>query len=163
MGRVTSIPIDAVVRSFPVDATTAWALVADLRNHERWIPLTRVSLDGPAAAGATVTAVSGPFARRGFPGLADVMTVDRYDPPVGAEPGVATFTKIGHVLKGHASIVVVPAGPSSSRVFWSEDVYLAGPLPRRLTGALLSPFLGGMVRYALLKARREARATDRRR
>ncbi|KQY23239.1 hypothetical protein ASD16_11825 [Cellulomonas sp. Root485] len=159
---MTSIPIDAVVRSFPVDATTAWALVADLRNHERWIPLTRVSLDGPARAGATVTAVSGPFARRGFPGLADVMTVDRYDPPVGWEPGIATFTKIGHVLKGHATIVVVPAGPSSSRVFWSEDVYLAGPLPRRLTGALVSPFLGVMVRYALLKARREARATDRR-
>ena len=42
MGRVTSIPIDAVVRSFPVDATTAWELVADLRNHERWIPLTRI-------------------------------------------------------------------------------------------------------------------------
>ncbi len=161
MGRVTSLPIDAVVRSFPVDATTAWSLVADLRNHERWIPLTRVSLDGPAAAGATVTAVSGPFARRGFPGLADVMTVDRYDPPVGAEPGIATFTKIGHVLKGHASIVVVPAGPSSSRVFWSENVYLAGPLPRRLTEAALKPFLGGMVRYALMKARHEARATNR--
>ena len=161
MGRVTSIPIDAVVRSFPVDAATAWELVADLRNHERWIPLTRVSLDGPARVGARVTAVSGPFARRGFPGLADVMTIDRYDPPAGAEPGVATFTKTGHVLKGHASIVVVPAGPSSSRVFWSEDVYLAGPLPRRLTGALVSPFLGAMVRYALMRARQDARATDR--
>ena len=34
---MTSIPIDAVVRSFPVDAATAWELVADLRNHERWI------------------------------------------------------------------------------------------------------------------------------
>ena len=166
-GRVTSIPIDAVVRSFPVDAATAWGLVADLRNHERWIPLTRVSIDGlrsgATAAGAVVTAVSGPFARRGFPGLADVMTVDRYDPPLGTEPGVATFTKIGHVLKGHASIVVVPAGPSSSRVFWSETVYLAGPLPRRLTGAALKPFLGGMVRYALMKARREASTTYRRR
>lgn len=156
MGCVTSIPIDAVVRSFPVDAATAWALVADLRNHERWIPLTRVEVDG-----STVRAVSGPFATRGAPGLTDVMTIDRYDPPVGDEPGVATFTKVGRVLKGHASIVVVPAGPSSSRVLWSEDVYLAGPLPRRLTGALLKPFLGGMVRYALMKAHREVRATDR--
>lgn len=161
MGRVTSIPIDAVVRSFPVDATTAWELVADLRNHERWIPLTRISLDRPAGPGSTVTAVSGPFARRGFPGLADVMTIDRYDPPAGDQPGVATFTKVGHVLKGHASIVVVPAGPTSSRVLWSENVYLAGPLPRRLTEALLKPFLGGMVRYALMRARREVGATDR--
>ena len=155
-GRVTSIPIDAVVRSFPVDAGAAWDLVANLRNHERWIPLTRVTV-----VGSRVTAVSGPLARRGFPGLTDVMTIDRYDPPVGDEPGVATFTKVGRVLKGTASIVVVPAGPSSSRVFWSEHVYLAGPLPRRLTEAVLKPFLGGMVRYALMKAHHEARATDR--
>ena len=156
-GQVTSIPIDAVVRSFPVSATVAWGLVADLRNHERWIPLTRVSVDG-----ATVTAVSGPLAKRGFPGLKDVMTIDRLDPPAGTEPGVASFTKTGRVLRGTASIVVVPSGPSSSRVFWSENAYLAGPLPRRLTEAALKPFLGGMVRYALMKARREARATNRR-
>jgi hypothetical protein len=158
MGRVTSIPIDAVVRSFPVSAPEAWDLVADLRNHERWIPLTRITVDA-----STVTAVSGPLARRGFPGLTDVMTIDRFDPPVGSEPGVALFTKIGRVLKGQASIVVVPAGASSSRVLWSEHVYLAGPLPRRLTEAVLKPFLGGMVRYALRKAHAEARATDRRR
>ena len=156
-GGVTSIPIDAVVRSFPVDATAAWELVADLRNHGRWIPLTRVRVDG-----WTVTAVSGPLARRGFPGFTDVMEIDRYDPPTGDEPGVATFTKVGRVLRGTASIVVVPAGPSSSRVFWSEHVYLAGPLPRRLTGALLAPVLGGMVRFALMRARREVSATDRR-
>ena len=156
MGRVPSIPSDAVVRTFPVDAATAWALVADLRNHERWIPLTRVQVDG-----STVTAVSGPLARRGAPGLKDVMTIDRFDPPVGTEPGVAAFTKVGRLLKGTASIVVVPAGPSSSRVLWSEDVYLAGPLPRRLTAAVLKPFLGGMVRYALMRARNELRATDR--
>ena len=145
---MTSIPIDAVVRSFPVSAIAAWDLVADLRNHERWIPLTRVTVDG-----RTVTAVSGPLAKRGFPGPQG--RHDRstgYDPPAGTEPGVATFTKIGRVLKGTASIVVVPAGPSSSRVFWSENVYLAGPLPRRLTEAALKPFLGGMVRYALMKA-----------
>lgn len=151
------IPIDAVVRSFPVDATTAWELVANLRNHGRWIPLTRVRVDG-----ATVTAVSGPLARRGLPGFTDVMRIDRYDPPVGDEPGVAAFTKIGRVLRGTASIVVVPAGPSSSRVLWSEHVYLAGPFPRRLTGALLAPFLGAMVRYALMRAQREVRATDHR-
>ncbi|NUU16946.1 hypothetical protein HP550_06750 [Cellulomonas humilata] len=155
-GQVTSIPIDAVVRSFPVDAATAWDLVTDLRNHERWIPLTRVTVDG-----STVTAVSGPLAKRGFPGLTDVMTIDTYEPPAGDEPGIATYTKVGRVLKGHASIVVVPAGPSSSRVFWSEEVYLAGPLSRRLTGALLRPFLGVMVRYALMRARNEVRATDR--
>ncbi|MBO3086640.1 SRPBCC family protein [Cellulomonas fengjieae] len=153
---MTSLPIDAVVRAFPVDAPTAWTLVADLRNHERWIPLTRISVDG-----GRVTAVSGLLARRGAPGLKDVMTIDRFDPPVGTEPGVAAFTKVGRVLRGTASIVVVPAGPSSSRVLWTEDVYLAGPLPRRLTGAVLRPFLGAMTRYALMRAQNEARATHR--
>ncbi|WP_028047264.1 SRPBCC family protein [Cellulomonas sp. URHE0023] len=152
---------DAVVRAFPVDASTAWALVADARNHGRWIPLTRVGLDTAAPeVGSVITAVSGPLARRGAPGLADVMRVDRFDPPTETRTGVAEFTKIGHVLKGTASIVVVPAGRTSCRVLWSEHVWLAGPLPRRLTALAMRPFLGGMVRYALMRASSEARAMN---
>ncbi|WP_034610845.1 SRPBCC family protein [Cellulomonas sp. URHD0024] len=154
---------DAVVRAFPVDAATAWALVADPRAHARWIPLTRVGLSTSAPeVGAVVTAVSGPFATRGAPGLADVMSIDRYDPPTDTRTGVAEFTKTGHVLRGSASIVVVPAGPSSCRVLWTEHVWLAGPLPRRLTELAMRPFLGAMVRYALMRAVAEVRATDRR-
>lgn len=152
---------DAVVRVFPVDAATAWALVADPRNHGRWVPLTRVGLSTDAPeVGSVFTAVSGPFARRGALGLADVMRIDRYDPPTDTRTGVAEFTKTGHVLKGTASIVVVPAGPSSCRVLWSEHVWLAGPVPRRLTELAMRPFLGGMVRYALMRALGEVRATD---
>ena len=164
MGRVTSIPIDAVVRSFPVDAATAWGLVADLRNHERWIPLTRVSLDGPAAAGATVTAVSGPFARRGFPGLADVMTRRPLRPAGRRGAGRRDV----HQDRARAQ------GPREHRRRPRRTVVEPRVLEReRLPGRARSPadsparcsrpFLGGMVRYALLKARREARATDRRR
>jgi hypothetical protein len=153
---------DAVVRAFPVDAATAWALVADPRNHARFVPLTRVGLDTEAPdVGSVFTAVSGPFARRGAPGLTDVMRIDRYDPPTQDRTGVATFTKIGHVLKGTASIVVVPAGPASSRVLWTEHVWLAGPAPRRLTELAMRPFLGGMMRFALSRAGGELRATDR--
>jgi len=153
---------DAVVRAFPVDAAAAWALLTDPRNHARWIPLTRVGLDTAAPqVGSVTTAVSGPLVRRGAPGLADVMRIDRYDPPTQTRTGVAEFTKIGHVLKGSASIVVVPAGPRSSRVLWTEHVWLAGPVPRRLTGLALRPVLGAMVRYALMRALREVRATDR--
>jgi len=153
---------DAVVRAFPVDAATAFALVADPRNHARWIPLTRVDLDpDELLVGALITAVSGPLARRGAPGLADVMRIDRFDAPTDTRTGVAEFTKIGHVLRGSASIVVVPAGPSSSRVLWTEHVWLAGPLPRRLTILAMRPFLGAMVRWALMRARAEAGATDR--
>jgi hypothetical protein len=154
---------DAVVRAFPVDATTAWALVADPRNHARWVPLTRVGLDTAAPeVGSVFTAVSGPLARRGAPGLADVMRIDRYDPPTETRTGVAEFTKTGHWLRGTANIVVVPAGPTSCRVLWSEHVWLAGPVPRRLTELALRPFLGGMVRYALMRAISEARTTHRR-
>jgi Polyketide cyclase / dehydrase and lipid transport len=151
---------DAVVRAFPVDASTAWALVADPRNHGRWVPLTRVGPSTAPEVGSVFTAVSGPFARRGAPGLADTMRIDRFDPPTDTRTGVAAFTKIGHVLKGTASIVVVPAGPSSCRVLWTEHVWLAGPVPRRLTELAMRPFLGGMVRYALMRAQGEVRATD---
>ena len=75
MGRVTSIPIDAVVRVLP--GRCRHGVGAGRR------PAQPRALD-PADAGVArragarraprCTAVSGPFARRGFPGLADVMT-----------------------------------------------------------------------------------------
>ncbi len=162
-----------VTRTLPLSPLRAWDLVADARNHARWIPLTRVDVvDGE------VVAVTGPRARRGGGGLVDRMRIDRFDPP-GDRPGdtgVAVFVKVGRVLRGTARIEVGPVGQgvgrtragraprqgvgapgASARVAWSEDVHLAGPLPRRLTSTLAAPVLAGMMWLALWQADREAR------
>lgn len=153
----------------PLDAAAAWTLVADARHHARWVPLTRVALTAPGAgdrvhrpddqapeAGDEIAAVSGPFARQGAPGLLDRMRVERFEPPLGAVPGAAVFVKLGPVLLGTARIEVEAAGPSSSRVEWSEAIYLRG-LPRAWTvwaGAVLVDL---MLRLVLARAAREAR------
>jgi hypothetical protein len=103
-------------------------------------------------------AVSGPFARGGGRGLVDRMRVERYDPPTPDGAGVATFVKVGRVLRGEARIEVAAAGPASSQVSWVEDVYLGGPLPRRLTGALVGPSVRAMTAWALHRVAAELRA-----
>ncbi|PVU83424.1 Immediate-early protein 2 [Cellulomonas sp. WB94] len=153
----------SVERVLPLDAGDAWDLLVDARHHARWIPLTRVDAP-PPALGVQVVAVSGPFARRGAPGLADRMRIDRFEPPAGDAPGVAVFTKQGPLLLGEARIEIAGAGPGRARVTWSERVHLAGPLPAAVTGRLMAPVLRGMLRFALARAVLEvAGATNRRR
>lgn len=164
-------PWARVTRVVPLDAAAAWALVADARHHSRWVPLTRVDL-GPAPApgrgpvrraagdaprvGDDVVAVSGPFARRGAPGLVDRMRVERFEAPLGAVPGVAVFVKRGPVLLGTARIEVAAAGPSSARVTWSETVHLRG-LPPAATRWPAAVLLDLMIGLALRRAIRDAR------
>lgn len=145
----------AVSRVLPLDAAAAWDLLLDGRNHERWIPLTRIDLpDGPLRLGARFEATSGPFARRGAPGLLDRMRLDRCDPPTADRPGDALFTKLGPLLLGDAGLSVADAGPGRARVTWSERVVLAGPVP---AGPVLAPVLGLMLRLALARIARELR------
>lgn len=149
-------PPVAISRVFPLPAADAWALLADPRHHPRWIPLTRVEVRGrPLAVGWQVVATSGPFARRGAPGLPDRMRLDRVEPPTSSAEGVAVFTKLGPLLLGTAEVRVAPLGDGASRSTWVEDVYLAGPLPPALTRRVLAPVLAGMVRLALWRAARE--------
>lgn len=152
-----------VSRTLPLPADAAWTLVADSRNHERWVPLTRVRTE-PAepALGGSVVATSGPFARRGAPGLVDRMRIDRWDAPTPTTPGVATFTKLGPVLLGTAEVQVAAVDATHARVTWTEDAHLAGPWPRRAGAALLTPFLRAMLRLALARAGREAREAAQR-
>ena len=142
-------------RVLPLPAPRAWDLVADARNHARWVPLTRVDV-----ADGHVVAVTGPRARRGGGGLVDRMRIDRFDPPHDDRPGVAEFTKVGRVLRGTARIEVQAAGPDAARVSWTESVHLAGPLPAGLTRAASAPFLTLMVRRALRLAAHEAAQED---
>ena len=149
-----TVPEVVAVRRLTGDAAAVWALVTDARRHAAWIPLTRIDASGPPALGTEVVAVSGPFARRGAPGLVDRMRITRFDPPAGGRPGVAVFTKTGRVLRGDARIVVLPDDEPGTRVRWSEAVYLAGPLPRRWTAAVLAAPLRVMLRLALARAAR---------
>jgi hypothetical protein len=148
----------------PLDATEAWPLVADARHHTRWVPLTRVGLDGrdgPVApdaepqVGDVVMAVSGPGARRGWPGLVDRMRVERYECPLDPVPGVALFVKLGPVILGTARIEVEPVAPGCSRVTWSESVHLRG-LPRAATAWIGAVLLDLMVTLVLRRMVREA-------
>jgi len=145
-------------RTLPLPPDEAWDLLVDARNHARWVPLTRVETDGPPRVGTRIRAVSGPFARRGAPGIVDRMVITRADPPGATR--VALFVKHGPVLLGEARIEVTAVDDRHARVLWTEDVHLAH-LPAALGRALLRPFLGLMVRGALNAAAREVGATHR--
>lgn len=164
------VPWARVSRVLPLDADRAWRLVADVRRHGRWVPLTRVDLGRPRADGSgwerrpdgsaprvgdRILAVSGPCARRGGPGLVDRMRIERFDAPLGRGPGTAVFVKLGPVLLGGARIEVADAGAGSSRVTWSEAVHLRGlpPATTRWVGAALTDL---MVRGVLRRVAREA-------
>jgi hypothetical protein len=147
----------AVTRVVDLPAHAAWDLVVDARNHARWIPLTRVTVHGlPIAVGSRIEAVSGPFLDRGVPGLPDVMRVDVLDPPAPGRPGRAVFTKLGPVLLGSAGIRVAGVDGGRAAVTWTEEVHLAGPLPRALTAAVVAPALAVMLRLVLHRVAREA-------
>jgi hypothetical protein len=155
----------------PLDVAAAWALVADVRHHARWVPATRVEVErarpGEAGRGRLpdasrpevgdeVVATTGPRVRRGGRAwLVDRMRIERYEPPLGAVPGVAVFVKLGPALGGTARIEVAEAGPGTSLVVWSEAAYVRG-LPRstRWPGAVL---VGWMITRALRKAAQDVR------
>lgn len=146
----------SVTRVIDLPVDEAWRLVVDPRNHARWVPLTRIAVDGlPLGVGTKVTAMSGPFTDRGLPGLPDRMRLDVFSPPAGGGRGEALFTKLGPVLLGEAGIYTEAAGEGRSAVTWTERVHLAGPLPAALTSAVLAPVLHLMVRFALRRVARE--------
>jgi type IV secretory pathway TrbF-like protein len=73
---------------------------------------------------------------------------------------VAVFVKLGPLLLGTARIEVEPTG-STSRVTWSETVYLRG-LPAGATRWLGTALVDVMVRLVLTRATREARLAAQR-
>lgn len=139
----------------PLPAAEAFALVADVRNHDRWIPLTHGRFPdappGPLPRGARFTMLS-------TPGIVDRMIVT----DLGGNPSTSlstTFRKVGRLLHGVAGIEVRPGTTEgTSRITWWEDVHLAGPVPARLTRVVVGPFLVLMLRYALRGVVREITA-----
>lgn len=153
-------PAAAVARRvLPLRAEDAWDLLTDMRNHVRWIPLIRMDAAPGLPVGAVFTAVSGPFATRGAPGLADRMQVVELVPP-HTDPngpgtvGTAVYEKLGPVLLGTAELHVRPLGPDTCEAAWVERVHLRG-LPPALTAPVLRPVLAAMVTYALHRVHAE--------
>lgn len=144
-----------MIAHLPLPAEAAWALVTDVRNHARWVPLTRIDAVADLGLGDGFTAVSGPGARRGVPGLPDRMVVEELTVPDSATGavGVARYRKLGPVLLGTAEVRVRPAGDAATLI-WTEDVHLRG-LPRGLTAPLLRPVLEGMLRVVVRRLRAE--------
>ena len=159
-----------VARVVPVEASVAFAWVADLRTHPRWMVATR--LQGPAGHGPELgdrcTMASGPGARRdpasalGRLVVVDRMVVEQLERPstAAARVGRTRLRKLGPVLLGEAGFDVVPMDSGRCRVVWWEEAYLAGPLPRAVTAPLVGLTLRGFMRLSL---GRLARALDRRR
>ncbi|MBC7306675.1 MAG: hypothetical protein H5T80_07030, partial [Dietzia sp.] len=149
-------------RVLPLRAEDAWDLLTDLRNHVRWIPMTRMDAAASLPVGAVFTAVSGPFATRGAPGLADRMQVVELVPPHTdangpGTVGTAVYEKLGPLLLGTAELHVRPLGPDTCEAAWVERVHLRG-LPVGLTAPALRPVLTAMVAYALHRVHAEVAA-----
>lgn len=145
----------------PLTAAGAFDLLTDVRRHAAWVPLTRIDLHGPSdadgrlLAGGTFTAVTGPFARRGAPGLPDRMRLASADPPAGRRIGTARFVKLGPVLTGWAELAVRPLGDALCEATWSERIGVRG-VPAALTDVVGKPLTAAMLRTVLRRAAREA-------
>lgn len=153
----------SVSRELPGQPGDVFDLVADVRHHSRWIPLTWGSFpvepsgrplpNGPLPLGARFTMYS-------HPGIVDRMEVVGLERPAGdalsgTERHRLVLRKAGPLLEGTAGIDVEPVDHATSLVTWWEEVYLAGPLPARLTSPLLGVPLGLMLRLALHRVSRE--------
>lgn len=142
-------------RTVDLGAADAFALISDFRVHERWIPLTTIAAPRPPLEpGDHVIAVT-------LGMLTDRMRIVEVTPPDGAVPGSLRVRKEGPVLLGDAVITVIPIGPDSAAIRWDEDVWLAGPLPIRITRALLTPAFAAMLGHALNRLQRDAAALAR--
>jgi len=113
-----------------------------LRNHERLIPLTRISTPDrrPAVGDVTVATSAGL--------LRDTMELVAYQRPGDDGVGAARWVKRGPVLLGEAEIVVTPVA-AGCRVDWIERDIVVRGLP--FTRAPLTALIATMTRLALAR------------
>ncbi|GAA2702216.1 SRPBCC family protein [Actinoplanes palleronii] len=138
-----------VTQQVRAPAATVWAVLVDWPRHGDWAPLTSVRVTSADATGVGAAFV----ARTGIGPLAfdDPMTVTRWHPPSGDEPGRCEIVKRGRVVLGTAWFSVVPLPGDRCRVDWGEDVTVTPHRLTRFAGPLLS--LAGRIGFgATLRA-----------
>lgn len=139
----------------PLAAQHAFALVGDIRVHERWVPFTTISAPGRTLrAGDDVVAVT---ARA----IVDRMHVTEATRPTHHAPGRLRFHKTGPLLLGDVEITVTPTGTHGATVRWSADLHLAGPLPPALTRPVVAAGYAVMLRLVRRALERDATALAR--
>lgn len=117
-----------VVRTVRADREQVFAVVADLRAHGDYIPLTTIrGGQGPIGPGWRFTARSGvgPLV------LVDRMEVTRWEPGRGFR-----IDKHGPVLDGWAEVRLSQEGPHT-RLSWRERIVLRPATVGRLLGPVL--------------------------
>lgn len=141
------------------DPQRVWQRLTDWPAHERWVPLTTITVltDEAAGVGARFVARSG-VGRLGFD---DPMQVTRWQPPAGDRPGHCSLVKLGRLVTGTAELQVRALRSGLTRAAWSEQIELA---PARLT-APFGPLIGAAGRFgfgrALRAMARELEAEER--
>lgn len=123
-----------VVREVDAPAPAVWATLVDWPNHGRWVPLTRVWVTSPSAAGVGATFVG----RTGIGPLSfdDPMEVTGWQPPDGDRAGRCDIGKRGRVVLGTAGFTVTPLGPRRCVVRWTESIQIVGVRRLPLAGRL---------------------------
>ena len=148
-----------VQHKFAVPPRQVWNELVDWAGHGKWIPLTRVKVDGgdPTAVGATFTAWTG----IGPVALVDRMRVAAIDWNDETLRGSCRVDKLGPILKGTAGFTVDSDGSEGGSVLsWVEDVQVrwvpqfAAPLLARAGAA---GFRQGMRRLARLLVEQDSR------
>lgn len=116
-----------------------WQRLTDWPAHERWVPLTSITVltEKPGGVGARFVARTG-LARLGFD---DPMEITEWQPPSGGSPGRCALLKLGRVITGSALLEVRALPSGLTRASWSEQVEIA---PVRLTRPL-APVVGPLI------------------
>ncbi|MGL5817223.1 MAG: SRPBCC family protein [Phycicoccus sp.] len=136
----------AVVRSTDLAPADAWAVITDLAEHARHVPLTSMKVPPSGLhLGAEVAAVTGvgPLA------VTDTMLVTMLEPGRRLR-----LVKTGRLLHGWAEITVDPEGGEGSRVTWREELWLPGlrwatrPVGDRLGAVLFGRVVDGLLEAA---------------
>jgi uncharacterized protein YndB with AHSA1/START domain len=144
-------------REVAADPLRTWERITDWQAHERWVPLTTMTLrTGTGGLGTVFVGRSGvgPLA------FDDVMEVVRWEPPTATRAGTAGIAHRGRVVLGTAEVQVVPLPGGRCRVRWTEDIAL---LSRRLSRPLLLPLVvGGRLAFGhvLAEVARELEPTS---
>lgn len=142
-----------VRRQVAAPAPTVWQAITHWPSHGRWVPLTTIRVTSPRPDGVGATFVG----RTGVGPLAfdDPMTVTRWEPPDGTQPGRCDLRKTGRVVLGGAQLVVRPLGDARCALEWTERAEIPGVRRLPLAGRVDALVGAAVFGYVLRRMARE--------